>query len=415
MKTFFAILLVVLLGIALGIGTATLRIRLTPWNSKPGEGSDARGGTAKPGGPTPKAVVKDAAFDFGTLDIESSGSHDFVVANKGAAPLELTPGETSCRCAASKLERPRVPPGGSTKITITWKPDEKPGPYQQTAAIVTNDPQQPRIVLTVSGKITAKAWLSPPEVVFSRLTSKEAAKTEAVLLCYLDAPEHFKQPEGEKSAQADKKVSQPPARVVQVVGHRWDDPKTAAFFEVAVQPMTLEEVKKADPEAKSGRRIVISVKPGLPQGPIRQKLWLQTNMIVSPTLSLPIQGTVTGDIAIVGQGWNADTGILTLGAVSSAQGAQRRLLLVVRGPHRKQVAFKLAKVAPSAVKASFGPSSELNDGVVVQTPLVINIPQGSPRVSCLGPEPSKMGEIIVETTHPQVSKLRLLLCFAVEE
>ena len=44
---------------------------------------------------------------------------------------------------------------------------------------------------------------------------------------------------------------------------------------------------------------------------------------------------------------------------------------------------------------------------------MIEIPPGSPTVDCLGSEQGKLGEIILESTHPQVPKLRILVRFAV--
>jgi hypothetical protein len=115
----------------------------------------------------------------------------------------------------------------------------------------------------------------------------------------------------------------------------------------------------------------------------------------------------------VGRGWDSDTGILTLGEVSHRTGVQRRLTLVVRGPLRKQVEFKPVQIAPSVLKVKLGQPSELN-GVVVEVPLIVDVPQGSPPANHLGSKQGELGEIILETTHPQVPKLRILVRFAIE-
>ncbi len=53
MKKVFAILLIIVLGIALGVGVAMLRIKAAPWNPKLDEGEPATGpsntGGDKPG------------------------------------------------------------------------------------------------------------------------------------------------------------------------------------------------------------------------------------------------------------------------------------------------------------------------------------------------------------------------------
>ena len=64
---------------------------------------------------------------------------------------------------------------------------------------------------------------------------------------------------------------------------------------------------------------------------------------------------------------------------------------------------------------SLGQPSEINHGAVVETPLVIEIPPGSPAVNRLGSDQGKLGEIILETTHPRVPKVRILVRLAVEK
>ena len=164
MRTTLLALLAILLGIALGIGIARLRIRAAPWNP---EIDLTRVGAAplrRPDAPLPKVVVDHAKFDFGTLDMASEGSHEFVFTNAGKGRLRLAPGETSCRCTMSKLAEQDIPPGGSPRVTITWKPTEKAGPYKQTAKILTNDPLRREVTLTISGRITAAFRFSPSEL-----------------------------------------------------------------------------------------------------------------------------------------------------------------------------------------------------------------------------------------------------------
>ena len=388
MKTLLLVALTILLGVALGIGAAGLRIRAATWNPKLDESVEtAAAPLSRPIGPAPKAVVDQTEYKFGTLDMSDSGSHDFVFTNAGDAPLTLASGGTSCRCAMSKLDRERIPPGGSAKVTVTWKPIDKLGPYRQTAKIRTNDPARPQITLTVSGRITVATRFSPPELVFSRLSAGETSTGKSRLFCYLDEP-------------------------LKIPGHRWSDAATASYFDVALQSLSAEELKE-EPSARSGVLVAVTVKPGLPPGPIHQKLLLQTNVASSPTLMLPIQGNIGGEIAVVGRGWDPDTGILTLGEVSRRTGIERKLILVVRGPLRKEVEFKPMRVAPSVLKVSLGQRSEINSGAVVQIPLTIDIPQDSPPMNHLGSEQGELGEIILETTHPQVPKLRILVRFAI--
>ena len=123
MKTLLFVALTIVLGVALGIGTAVLRIRTTPWN--PNSNESVKTTTAaepRSRGPMPKVAVDRVEYNFGALDMQGSGSHDFILTNVGDAPLTLAAGGTSCRCTMSSLEHDSIQPGGSAKVTVTWKP-----------------------------------------------------------------------------------------------------------------------------------------------------------------------------------------------------------------------------------------------------------------------------------------------------
>jgi hypothetical protein len=316
----------------------------------------------------------------------SGGKHEFTFTNQGTAPLTLSSGGTSCRCTVSDLEHTTIPPGGSAKVTLTWKPIEKTGPYLQSAKILTNDSTQPQVILKVHGHVTVSAQFSLQPLIFSSLTSTGSSTGHVRLYGYLPKP-------------------------VKIEGHGWEDAATKPFFDVAFQPLTKEEVAK-EPNAQSGWDVAVTVKPGLPQGPIHQTLRVQTD--IPSTLSLPIEGNVGNEIAVVGPGWNAESNVLSLGEVSREKGTRWKLLLLVRGPMRKEMQFQLKEVTPEVLHVSLGKRIEINEGAIVQVPLLIEIPPGSPPANHLGSSQGRMGEILLETAAPRVLKVRIFVRFAIE-
>jgi CTP:molybdopterin cytidylyltransferase MocA len=169
-----------------------------------------------------------------------------------------------------------------------------------------------------------------------------------------------------------------------------------------------------DPAAKSGLSVAVTIKPGLPLGPIRQKIRLVTNLPRASVLEVPIEGAIQSDISVVGPGWKSEQGVLSLGTVSHTQGIKRTLMLLVHGPHRQDVRFSVGKVVPSLLRVQIGESRQIGSGAVVQVPLEIEIPPGSPPVSYLSASQSKLAEIVLETTHPEAKQLRLWVQFAIE-
>ena len=167
MKIILAVGLAVVLGVAAGIATAVVRMNAAP-------SGGGRDGIERPmpplpadGEQLPAVAVDREEYDFGTMDVDAEGSHDFLITNTGQGTLKLVSGETSCRCTLSKLDKDEVQPGGSATVTTTWTSNDSIGPYRQTAVIFTNDPSQPRVTLTISGRITTAARAVPAEVLFS--------------------------------------------------------------------------------------------------------------------------------------------------------------------------------------------------------------------------------------------------------
>ena len=337
----------------------------------------------------PKVEVDDAEYEFGTLSVGAKGQRTFVFRNVGKAPLRLTAGDTSCKCTVSEVDGSAIRPGGQKEVLVTWKGEGESGPYRQTVSIATNDPLRPRVVLTISGRITVSARPNPKELILSHVAADEPTTGKVELYGYLKEP-------------------------LEVTKTELLDASTAAHFAVECRPLTADELKD-ERDARSGAAVFVTVKPGLPQGAFQQTIRVTTNYPASPTFEIPVQGTVTSEISIAGSGWDSEHGLLDLDTIDRDKGAERRLLLMVRGPHRQQVTFRPVDVVPSFLQISVGETKAVGNGAVYQTPLLITIPKGSRACSYLGPGKDAYGRIVLETTHPQVTKLSILVCFAVED
>jgi hypothetical protein len=377
----------------LGAALAAVHVEISSAPSVPedavhgGFGSLPRPATSERG-PRPQVAIDKEKHNFGTMDSNSTGKHTFVLKNVGQRTLTLTKGETSCKCAMSKIEREDVPPGGSAEVKLEWTGKTAMGQYRETATVKTNDPDRPVVTLTVVGKITRALRASPHEVVFTRVSAGDSATADTRIYGYLAKP-------------------------LKILGHEFKDPETAKYFSVAFEPLSAGELEQEE-EAQSGYLARVTVKPGLPLGSFKQTILAQTNYPNATKLEIPVLGAVDSDIAVVGPNWNSDRDLLTLGTLSNQKATKRKLWLVVRGPHRKQVKFKPIKVEPDLLKVQLGEATEINAGTVVQTPLTIEIPKGTRPVNCLGPKRANLGRVILATQHPRAPELRILIQFAVE-
>lgn len=87
------------------------------------------------------AVITSSApeFDFGIIK-EANGkvSHTFVIRNTGDAPLVITRVATPCACTTPEYSREPIAPGKDGKITVTYNPAGRPGPFYKNIAIYSN-------------------------------------------------------------------------------------------------------------------------------------------------------------------------------------------------------------------------------------------------------------------------------------
>jgi hypothetical protein len=391
MKICWLLLLAIVVGAAVGVGGAILQTYRSTGRSslsadelqknRPGQ----RSPTA-PHTPRPKVLIDTERYDFGVMDSRARGRHDFTLTNAGDAPLTLSESGTSCKCTVANLKTKEIPPGRSAKVTLEWTAGDHLGEYHQTATIRTNDPLRRQIRLTVAGKITTVFQIIPRELVFSRISAGGGASGEVHLYNY--ASDSF-----------------------EITGSALSDPKIAEYFDVTYEPLPPERLDKV---AQSGYLVRVTVKSGLPRGLFRQKILLNTNTKSTPTIEVPVEGTIGSDISVLGRGWNDKNSVLTIGVVGSHKGAERTLSLVVRGPHRKEVEFKPIDVFPELLEVRIGKTTSINNGVAMQTPLTIRIPKGNRPANHLGSKQGKIGRIILQTNHPQVPELKILVKFAVE-
>lgn len=391
MKTWIAALAVaVVFGAAAGIGVAWVRVQLAPWDGTP-EGSSSE--SAKPvaidlDAPLPKLLLEEDSHDFGAMDERGEGRYEFVFDNVGDAPLTLKQGSTSCTCTSTILEKGDIRPGGSGKVAVEWTGKNRVGPFKATATVTTNDPRQRTVTLTITGRITTAVRAVPQRLAMSGITASEEASAQVKVFGFRSEP-------------------------LQITDHEFSHPETSKSFQISFQPLSPDQLSE-EQDAKSGCLVEVTVKPGLPLGAFQQTIRLKTNYPDVPAIEVPVEGTISSDISLVGKGWNRKNGTLYWGNFKSQEGARRDLFIRVRGPHCKEVKFKPIEIRPDLLEVKLGQTSYVEDGRLSLTPLTIQIPKGSPPADYLGSSEERLGQIILETNHPSARELRILLRFSIE-
>jgi hypothetical protein len=129
-----------------------------------------------------------------------------------------------------------------------------------------------------------------------------------------------------------------------------------------------------------------------------------------PEVTIPIDGRVEGEITIVGdrEYYHPSDHTVAFQLVPRAEGKSCVLSLKVSGKHREDVKFSVEEVEPSFLKVELGKPQKI--GGVVSTPLKISVPPQSPLSNYM----TTPGHVVLATTHPEISRLKLLVSFAIE-
>jgi hypothetical protein len=406
------------LGAALGAGSAVVQSTMRPWQI--GGFRVAAGDRRAVGGRDTAGQVEVAqtVHDFGTIGVGSTGSHAFVIRNVGTGPLRLTRGASSCTCtiagfaadgpaggespgassgdgqagdrdAGDREDRPEkiVAPGESTRIVLEWKGRGADGPFRQQATILTNDPRRPEVIFVVEGTLVP-TWKAEPEtLLFSQLSATGGETGEIRIFTY-----------GAAAPEIDR---------VSI-----DHGESADRFRVTTSPLEAADIA-AQAGATGGLRVTVEALPGLPLGSLRGRVVLELRMPELVTVEVPLEGTVTGDLSVVGVAWNRSRQSLFLGTVSAKTGFRTQVFLTARGPHRDLVRPVVREVVPPSLEIHVGDSEPVGSGSVIRTPIEIVIPPGSPAANHLCSQLGPAGRIVLETGHPDSPTLTIPVCVAI--
>lgn len=388
MKTAYVMIASGAAGVALGVGITWADFGHVP----PLETTNliAAPGVRKPD-QAPQLVVDHMSHDFGLIDRDQTVTHRFRFTNVGTATLTLKRGTTTCTaCTITELSRTEVAPGETAEVVVEYSPRTSKPEFQQYATVLTNDPEHPRVELLIRGSVSRKFHLVPDGFVFSNVSASEPATAAVKILYYL----------GDK---------------LRVVDHAFNGRETASFFEAASEPIPRDAL--TDSTAKSGVRVLVTLKKGLPLGPFRQTIRLTLEFGESSErreFEVPIEGKVVSDVSIVGPGWHADTGILSIGNVKSDQGAKRRLYVLARGDARRDVEIEPVELDPPWLRVTMGEPVELTKSVI-RIPMTVEIPPGRPPAIFTGTDQGKYGVIVLGIkNHPDAREIRMHLKFVIE-
>ena len=375
-----------------GVGTPLLRASMRPWRL--GE-FDPAGLRLEEGIAVPKVDAPSTQYAFGTMAEGGNETHEFVIRNAGDAPLKITRGATSCSCTVSDFESTEggetnaeklLPPGGAAKLLLKWR-GKTGGPFRQQATVFTNDPRRPEIVFVVEGFVVPVWKAEPKSIVLTSIPSQGGVTASSKIFTY-----------GKEPAQVAA-VSTP-------------DSETTQFVSFTTAPLSPEEIA-AERGATGGILLKVEILAGVPIGPLRKTAQIDLLVPEAVRAEVTVEGTVSGDLALAGQGWDSSRQVLQLGTISGRTGVNTQVFLTAKGPHRDAVHPVVRDVVPASMQVVVGEGKPVGSGAVLRFPLMITIPAGSAPCNHLGSSQAPAGRIVLDTGHPDSPTMTIPVSVAV--
>ncbi len=102
--------------------------------------------------PAPKLVPVEAIQDVGKIAKGERVKVDFSIRNEGEVELVLNDVHPTCGCTVASFDA-KIPPGGVGKIHAEIDTVDFSGPIAKTITVLSNDPVQPRVILTIKAQV----------------------------------------------------------------------------------------------------------------------------------------------------------------------------------------------------------------------------------------------------------------------
>lgn len=299
----------------------------------------------------PHAVLSESAFDFGSVAQGTKVVREIEIKNTGTADLLIQRLSPSCGCTATTLTSSTVKPGTSEKIKITFDTTGFFGPKKKTIAIVTNDPENPEQVFSLTGHVATGITTSPGKLEFGEVfpSTKAADRTKEV------------------SLEVEEGSSLEVARVG-----------------------TLSKYLKVSPVVKQGGKATAQVEllSNAPRGDFRDRIVFEFVDDRRAPVNVPVTASVKGDLRV-------SPATVSFGVVEGAQVLERRVRFENKSAQRVSVrsiessdpavsaslvevepgkqGVVVIKVDPSRVRGDLKATVELNTSHPVENQIVLNV------------------------------------------
>lgn len=212
---------------------------------------------------TPRIQFEEITYDFGQVREGIKVTHVYTFKNVGTDTLVIGEIKTSCGCTAALASEQKIPPGKEGKINVILDSSSSHGrgKVHRTITVNSNDPDQPKVQLSLTGEVLAEIEIMPPHLNFGTIKKGEERSESVKVRFPLD----------------------PTLRVTKV--------------ESLTEGIHAEQVTSKS--AESGEtEIQITVSRDLPVGTLSGRVQISTTSPSKPTDTIMVIANIQGEITV---------------------------------------------------------------------------------------------------------------------
>lgn len=381
-------------------------------------------------------VVGEAMHNFGVMEFQQKGEHEFKVRNDGQAPIKMVAlaRDQTCSCTLGSLGQSGLKPGEETTVKLSWTIKNPVTLFEHAAKIRTDDPENPVTTFRVRGLVGKRLMIKPSnEINLGSLNEKQP--TERTLQLFSQIVDAFEITKLEPSnpliettftpmtaeqlklATFDPQAEESRALMAKMeadVPKTEEKPGSKNATEFPHSP-SADDLAGKQPDAKCGYEVKVIFHPGFSIGKVRETLLIHTNIPagpqadapLSPPLHVSLTGTRSGPVQILsstpGTLWSPEESVFRLGRFSAKEGKKANLIVFIK-KMEQELEITEATLDPPQLKYEFRKDEKFNAPGRNKYEITVEVPAGGVPLSLGGGE--RAGSVVLQTNHPEAKTIK---------